>query len=166
MGASMGTAAGIVGTGIIATAIFDLWGQTLTRTLGLPPPAWHVAGRWFASCARGRLYRPTIAAEPPVQGESAIGWTVHYAIGIVYAAFVVAIAGPGWLGAPTLWPALAVGVATIAAGWFVMSPCMGNGIAASRSENPWLARCLQLVAHIVFGLGLYLGGLAVAALSG
>ena len=54
--------------------------------------------------------------------------------------------------------ALIVGIVTVAAGWFIMSPGMGNGIAASRAPNPWKVRGLQLAAHVVFGFGLYLGG--------
>lgn len=41
-----------------------------------------------------------------------------------------------------------------------MQPGMGAGIAASRTPNPRAARLQSLVTHAVFGLGLYLAGLA------
>ncbi|MDH2327879.1 DUF2938 domain-containing protein [Cereibacter sp. SYSU M97828] len=149
---------GIIITGIVATLIFDLWGLLVSRVLGTPGPAWGLPGRWFAEVAKGRVLHDDIAAVPPVPSEAAIGWTLHYAIGILYAA-ILPVIDPGWLNAPTLAPALIVGIVTIAAGWFIMSPGMGNGMAASRAPNPWKVRGLGLAAHVVFGLGLYLGGL-------
>ncbi len=156
--------AGTVLTGLVATAVFDIWSQLLSRMLGLPVPAWAVPGRWFASCARGRFIRPDIAGAPPVAGETAIGWIGHYLVGIAWAALVVLFAGAGWLKAPTLAVPLAVGIVTVGAGWFVMHPCMGLGITGSRRPHPWLTRGLQLLAHLIFGIGLWLGGLTSAAL--
>lgn len=160
----MQTIAATLLVGIIATAIFDIWGQIAARIVGMPRPAWGLPGRWFAACARGHLRHDTIADAAPVANEAAIGWAGHYLIGIAYAAAVVLIAGPGWLAAPTLAPALVVGIVTVAAGWFFMAPCMGFGIASSRTARPWTLRAMQIVAHVVFGLGLYLGGLVAAAL--
>lgn len=145
--------------GIGATALFDLWGLALHLVFGLPVPSWSMGGRWFAQVARGQVWHDDIAMAAPVTGEAAIGWVGHYAVGIVYAAGLLAIWGPRWAAAPTLAPALFVGVVTISAGWFLMSPGMGGGIAASRAANPWKARGLGLLAHVVFGLGLYLSAL-------
>ena len=43
---------------------------------------------------------------------------------------------------------------------FILQPAMGLGIAARRAPNPAMARLHSLVAHVVFGLGLYLTALA------
>lgn len=142
--------------GIGATALFDLWGVALHLAFGMPAPSWGMGGRWFAHVAAGRVWHENIAQSPAVAGEAAIGWIGHYAVGIVYAAALLALLGLGWAAAPTLAPALIVGFVTISAGWFFMSPGMGGGIAASNADNPWKARALGLVAHGVFGLGLYL----------
>jgi len=147
----------IIGTG--ATVLFDLWGRALHAGFGVALPDWGLVGRWFAHCARGRFVHDDIASAPPVQGESAIGWIGHYAIGILYGALVLAVWGLDWGRAPTLGPALIVGVVTVGAGWFILSPGMGGGIASGRAQNPWAARALQLAAHVVFGLGLYLSAL-------
>jgi hypothetical protein len=109
--------------------------------------------------ARGRVWHDDITRSAPVAKEAAIGWVGHYAVGVAYAAALLAIWGAGWAAAPTLAPALIVGVVTISAGWFLMSPGMGGGIAAARAPNPARARALGLVAHVVFGLGLYLTAL-------
>ena len=150
--------------GIGATALFDLWGLALHLAFGLPAPAWGMGGRWFAHVARGQVWHADIARSPAVAGEAAIGWIGHYAVGVVYAAALLAIWGLGWATAPTLAPALIVGVVTISAGWFLMSPGMGGGIAASKAPNPTKARAMGLLAHVVFGLGLYLSALATKGL--
>ena len=82
-------------------------------------------------------------------------------MGILYAAVLLAIWGMGWAHDPTLAPALIVGVVSISAGWFLMSPGMGGGIAAAKADNPWKARGMGLLAHMVFGLGLYLTALII-----
>ncbi|MNT97543.1 hypothetical protein D3C72_2398910 [compost metagenome] len=63
---------------------------------------------------------------------------------------------------PTLAPALIVGLATVAAPFFLMQPGMGAGIAASKTPNPHIARLRSLLTHAVFGIGLYLSGLLLA----
>ena len=150
--------------GIGATALFDLWGLALHLVFGLPAPAWSMGGRWFAHVARGLVWHDDIARSAPVAGEAAIGWVGHYAVGVVYAAALLAIWGMGWAASPTPGPALIVGVVTISAGWFLMSPGMGGGIAAARAANPARARAMGLLAHVVFGLGLYLTALLTRGL--
>ncbi|MCJ8140821.1 DUF2938 domain-containing protein [Falsirhodobacter halotolerans] len=151
------TASVVIGT--VATAIFDLWGLLIARLRGAPAPRWDMAGRWFGHMAHGRFRHRDMDHAHPIPAESAIGWAVHYLIGILYAAAIPLIWGRGWLDAPTFGPALIVGVVTIGAGWFLMSPGMGNGIAASKTPAPWVARGLGLAAHVVFGAGLWIGAL-------
>ncbi len=75
---------------------------------------------------------------------------------------LLAFVGWDWLEAPSVWPALAIGLVTILAPWLVMQPAMGAGIAGSRSPNPTATRLRNLGTHTVYGLGLYL---AAATLS-
>jgi Protein of unknown function (DUF2938) len=152
--------------GIGATALFDLWGLIRAKLAGTPAPDWRLAGRWFSHALRGHVFHNDIAAAAPVPHEQLKGWLGHYAIGVLYALVLLTFWGMGWAAAPTVGPALTVGIVTIAAGWFLMSPGMGNGWAASRSATPWRDRARGLVAHVVFGLGLYLSALIWAALTG
>lgn len=154
----------VIGAG--ATALFDLWRIALARAQGQPAPGWAMPGRWFAHAVRGRVFHDSIARAEPVANENTIGWVGHYAVGILWGALLLAITGTGWLAAPTLAPALIVGIVTIAAGWFLMSPGMGNGIANARDANPGKARALGLAAHVVFGIGLWLSALVLAAVTG
>ena len=143
----------LIGCG--ATALLDAW-LMLLRRLGVPTLDLAMLGRWAGHLRRGRLRHATIGKAPPVRHETALGWLLHYAIGIVFAAMLVALAGIDWLRSPRLAPAVAFGLATVAAPLFVMQPAMGAGFAASKTPAP-LRNCLRSVAnHIVFGCALYL----------
>jgi hypothetical protein len=150
--------------GIGATAVMDLWLLLLSR-LGVPTLNFAMIGRWAGHWRRGVFTHAAIAKAAPVKGELALGWLVHYATGIAFAALLVAVAGPRWLDRPSLVPALAVGVATVAAPWLLMQPAMGAGIASSKTPTPWKNRARSLANHTLFGLGLYLSALLVAWIS-
>ena len=143
----------VVGLG--ATACMDLWALARRRLFGTPLPNYGFVGRWFAHLMRGRFRHDAIAAASPVPCEALIGWTAHYAIGVAFASLLVATCGVGWLQRPTLGPALAVGIATVAAPMLILQPGMGAGIAARRTPRPNAARTQSLVNHAVFGAGLY-----------
>jgi hypothetical protein len=145
--------------GVGATLIYDVWGFLLVRLFGFPGSNWKLAGRWFCHVARGRPLHDNIGDARSFRMESLVGWTVHYLIGIVYAALLLAIWGVEWSRDPTLLPALIVGVGTIAAGWFIMAPAMGAGFASAKRPDANRVRIIQLAGHLVFGLGLYAAAL-------
>lgn len=150
----------LIGAG--ATLIMDLWSIARTRLLHAPSLSYRFVGRWLAWLPRGRFRHTPIAASPPVRGELLIGWIAHYAIGIVFAAALLAIFGPDWACSPTPGPALIVGVVTVAAPFLLIQPAMGAGIAASRTPKPAAARLNSLLTHVIFGLGLYVAALATS----
>lgn len=146
--------------GILATAVMDAWLVLLAR-LGVPVAGYAMVGRWVGHCARGRFVHAAIAKAAPVRHELALGWAVHYAVGIAYAALLVAVTGTRWLVQPAPWPALAFGLATVAVPWFVMQPAMGAGIASRKTATPLKNGLRSLANHAVFGLGLYLAAAAI-----
>lgn len=151
----------IIIIGVGATAVMDLWGIIRKPLLGIPPPNYGMVGRWIAYMAQGQFRHKAIAASSPLPGEHIIGWTAHYLTGIVFAALLIGIFGESWIHNPTIGPALAVGIGTVAAPFLLMQPAMGAGIAASRTQNPAANRLQSLVTHMVFGLGLYASGWAL-----
>lgn len=153
----------IVLVGVGATAVMDLW-LVLLRRLGVPTLNFGFIGRWVAHGLRGRFVHAAIARAAPVPGELAWGWLTHYAVGIAFAAVLVAVQGPAWTRQPTLVPAIAVGLATVLLPLFVMQPAMGAGVASSRTPTPLKNVLRSLANHGVFGLGLYLSATALAAL--
>lgn len=148
--------------GIGATLFMDL-GLAIQKRLGLPVLNMALLGRWVGHIARGRWFHPAIAQSRPIPGESLLGWLVHYLVGMVFAGALVAFAGPDWLRQPDSLAALGLGLVSLAAPLLVMQPAMGAGIASRRTATPWKNRLRSLGNHLVYGLGLYLSGLALAA---
>jgi hypothetical protein len=148
----------LIGSG--ATALLDLWSLARHRLGHVAPPDYGLVGRWFAYMPRGIFRHAAIGKTPAVRGERLIGWTAHCLIGIAYAGLLLAIWGLEWARQPTLAPALIIGIGSVAAPFLLMQPGMGAGLAASRTPQPGAARLRSLVMHTVFGLGLYLAGLA------
>lgn len=159
------TALSIAAIGIGATAAMDIWLLALKR-LGVPSQKFGLLGRWIGHWPQGKWSHDAIAKVPPVKGEDVIGWSAHYAIGIGFAAILIAVSGPAWTKAPSAWPAVLIGIATVAAPLFIMQPALGAGIASSRTAKPALNILKSIANHGVFGLGLYAAAVVNAAARG
>jgi hypothetical protein len=142
--------------GVGATALLDLWALFLSRAFGIPAANWGLIGRWFGHLPAGRFAHDTIVETPPLPNETAIGWLMHYAVGVLFAAILLLIWGLDWAQSPTLLPALIVGIVTVGCGWFILQPGMGFGAAASKRPNANQIRLVGLINHVVFGLALWL----------
>lgn len=149
-----------------ATIVMDAW-MLLLKMQGVPVLNFALVGRWVGHMQHGRFRHVAgIGQAAPVRGERAMGWLVHYAVGMAFALLLVAVTGLAWLQAPTLLPAIMVGMATVVMPLFIMQPAMGAGIASSRTPTP-LRNCLRsLMTHTVFGLGLYLAALLLSLVPG
>lgn len=143
--------------GVFATLVLDLWQRLLQAAAGIPPANWGLIGRWFAYIPKGRLIHRPIADTPPVAGEAAIGWTMHYLIGIAY--------GFAYLGLmvfilerpPNLVSGLVFGAVSVVIPWFLMQPGLGVGILARLAPNPWAPRLNALAGHVIYGAALFCG---------
>jgi hypothetical protein len=141
--------------------VMDVWLLLLKRT-GAPAMNFALLGRWVGHVSRGAWIHDAIAKAAPLKREVVLGWTAHYAIGIIFAALLLLVRGPEWAHAPTLLPALITGIATVSAPLLVLQPAMGAGIASSKTRTPLRNSLRSLVNHVVFGVGLYLAALACA----
>lgn len=151
--------------GVAATAFFDAWLLLLNKLLRVPTASFGLIGRWLGHMARGRFAHTAIARAEPIRHELALGWLLHYAVGLGFAAGLLAWQGPAWLQRPSLGPALAFGMATVLMPLCLMQPALGAGFFARKTATP-LKNCLRSLAnHLVFGLGLYLAALALAPLT-
>lgn len=142
----------LIGAG--ATLIMDLWAAVLRR-FGVPSLNFAYLGRWMGHLPRGRWVHENISSSAPVRGERLLGWTAHYAIGITFAALLLAIFGVEWARSPTLPPALIIGIATVMAPLLILQPAMGAGIASSKTPRPAFNSFKSLLTHTVFGFGLF-----------
>jgi hypothetical protein len=151
-----------IAMGVAGSVLMDVWSAVLRRRFGIPTLDYRLLGRWIGHFPMGRFVHERIAASEPIAGELALGWLAHYAIGVTFALVLLAIWGRAWLDAPTIWPALAVGLGTIVAPWFVMQPGMGAGLAGSKSPDPTATRLRNLGTHAVYGIGLYVAAVALS----
>ena len=149
----------LVGMG--ATAVLDLWLIVIGR-MGVPTLNFSLIGRWVGHLCRGTFAHAAIARAEPIGGELALGWITHYAIGIAFAAVLVASQTLAWSRQPTLGPALLIGVGSVLAPLFIMQPAMGAGFASSRTTTPAKNVLRSITNHAVFGLGLFLFSLLAA----
>jgi hypothetical protein len=150
-------------TGVGATITMDLWGAVLRR-LGIPSLDFALLGRFVAHVPRGRWFHENIAHTRAVRGELVIGWGAHYAIGISFAALLLLMFGLEWGRAPTLVPAIFIGVVTVVAPWLVLQPALGAGIASSKTKAPLFNSLKSLTTHTVFGLGLFIAAQTTVSL--
>jgi hypothetical protein len=143
-------------TGIVATGVLDLWQGALSRMFGLPRSNWALVGRWISHIPRGKLAHQAIGKAAPVRHEAAVGWVTHYLVGIVYAAIYLGFVRfvLGWQ--PAIGTALAFGIVTVAAPWFLMQPAMGLGVMGSKTPKPRVTQAYSLSSHAAFGVGLAL----------
>lgn len=149
--------------GVGATLVMDTW-ALLLRRFGIPSLNMAMLGRWLGHLPQGQWRHESISAAAPVRGERLLGWFAHYGIGISFAALLLATFGLGWARAPSLGPALFIGVTTVVAPLFVLQPALGAGIASSRTPRPLFNAMKSVYTHTVFGFGLYLAAAATASL--
>ena len=139
--------------GLSGTVAMDIWAMFLRGVFKQPLPNWGAVGRWAAHLPT--LFHADIGAVPAAKHETAIGWAVHYGVGIIYGVIFAVWAGPTWLVQPDFLPLWTFGLVTIAAGWFLLHPGLGLGWALSKTPNPTKGRVMGLVAHTVFALGMW-----------
>jgi hypothetical protein len=153
-----------IAIGIGGAVLMDVWALVARVAFNVQGLDYALLGRWIGHIPRRRFVHERIAAADPVPGERPLGWAAHYAIGIAFAMPLLAIWGLEWAQAPTPWPALLVGLITIAGPWFVMQPAMGAGIAGSKTPRPGATRLRNLATHTVYGIGLYASALVLSLL--
>lgn len=150
--------------GIGATLVMDAW-AALLRRFGIPSLDFALLGRWLGHIPRGRFAHHPIAESSPVRGERALGWAAHYAIGVTFAALLLGTFGAEWARSPSLLPALLIGIVTVVMPLFVLQPALGAGLASSKTKAPLRNAAKSVVTHAIYGVGLWLAGLSVAAVA-
>jgi Protein of unknown function (DUF2938) len=153
--------AALIGVG--GAALMDAWALIARRAFNVQGLDYALLGRWIGHFPRRRFFHERIASAHPVRWERPLGWLAHYSIGIAFAFLLLAIWGLDWARAPTVVPPMLMGLGTIVAPWVVMQPGMGAGIAGSRTPRPGVTRLRNLATHAVYGLGLFVTAVALAA---
>jgi hypothetical protein len=153
----------VIMIGVLATALLDGWVAILNR-MGVATLPMGLIGRWVGHMGRGRIAHAAIRQAASVRYETTLGWIVHYATGVAFAAVLGAVVGPGWLDAPTPGPALLMGALSVGMPLFIMQPAMGAGFASSRTPTPAKNVVRSVANHLVLGLGFYLAAVVIRAI--
>jgi len=149
--------------GIFATVILDIWQRLLFAVSGIPPANWALIGRWFAHIPRGRFIHRPIGDSAAVPGELALGWVMHYLIGLIYGFAYVGLMVYGLDRQPSLLNGAVFGAASVAIPWFILQPGLGIGVMGRLAPNPWVPRLNALGSHIIYGVALFAGAALAAA---
>ncbi len=142
--------------GIGGTIVLDIYAFILQRVFGVPATNWKMVGRWVGHMPAGQFIQRNMEQTKPVTGEHALGWFIHYAIGIAYGLLLVVIWGPGWLEQPGIAEPLTLALLLLVLPYFFMMPGMGMGMAGSRTPKPNVTRMKSVIGHSIFGGGMYL----------
>jgi len=143
--------------GLFATAALDLWQRLLHATAGIPPSNWAFVGRWFAYLPRGQFIHRPIGETAAVNGELALGWTMHYLVGLVYGFAYLGLMVYGLELAPSLLNGFVFGAISVLIPWFIMQPGLGVGVMARLAPNPAVPMLNALVSHTFYGVALFVG---------
>lgn len=146
-----------VAAGLFATVVLDIWQRVLFAVCGIPPANWALIGRWFAHLPRGRFVHRPIGDSAAVPGELALGWVMHYLVGVAYGFVYVGLMVYGLDRPPSLTNGAVFGAASVAIPWFILQPGLGIGVMGRLAPNPWVPRLNALSSHILYGMALYVG---------
>ena len=147
----MATAIGIGGT-----IALDIRAYLVNKIFGLPATNWAIVGRWIVNMKTGKFINHNLTNSPNIYGELAIGWIVHYLIGIFYGFILLFICGIEWCNSPTILPAMIIAWVSLAAPFLIMMPGMGIGIAGCNTPNQMITIVKSIAAHSMFGDGMFI----------
>ena len=144
-------------SGLFATIIFDLYQLSLNYAYGIEKPKWNLLGRYFLGYKEGKFIRETLIDDEELYNELFWGYFFHYLIGILYG-IVFVILNFSLFDYPSILLAYIFGFSTVLGAWCFLMPFAYNlGFFASKSEERPNLLVQNLIAHFVFGTGLFVG---------
>ena len=152
----------VIGTG--ATMVMDAWAMLMKQVFNMTSLDYCFVGRWLQHFRHGVFRHQNITSADKQTSECLLGWLAHYLTGIIFAMALVLVTSGRWLLQPGISEALLFGLVTVAFPFFILQPCLGFGIAGSKTPSPVTTRMKSLAAHAAFGVGLYVCALALVKL--
>ena len=144
-------------SGLFATIIFDLFQSALNYAYGIDKPKWNLLGRYFLGYKESKFIRKTLIDDDELDNELLWGYFFHYLIGIIYG-IVFVIINFLLFDYPSILLAYIFGFSTVLGAWCFLMPFAYNlGFFASKSEGRTNLLVQNLIAHFVFGTGLFIG---------
>ncbi len=144
-------------SGLVATIIFDLFNYFLNLAYDIKKPKWNLLGRYFLGYKENKFIRKTLIDDEELDNELFWGYFFHYTIGLMYGIIFVII-NFIFFEYPSLLISYIFGFITVLGGWCFLMPFAYNlGFFASKSEERSKILIQNLIAHFIFGTGLFIG---------
>ena len=144
-------------SGLFATIIFDLYQSSLKYAYDIEKPKWNLLGRYFLGYKESKFIRKNLIDDEELDNELFWGYFFHYLIGILYG-IVFVILNFLLFDYPSILLAYIFGFSTVLGAWCFLMPFAYNlGFFASKSEERVNLLLQNLIAHFVFGTGLFIG---------
>ena len=144
-------------SGLFATILFDLFNYSLNFAYGIESPKWNLLGRYFLGYKENKFIRTNLVDDDEIDNELLWGYFFHYVIGIIYGVIFV-ILNFLFFEYPSILLAYIFGFFTVLGGWCFLMPFAYNlGFFASKSDQRTNILVQNLIAHFVFGTGLFIG---------
>ena len=114
-------------------------------------------GRYFLGYKENKFIRTNLIDDEEIDNELLWGYFFHYLIGIIYGVIFV-ILNFLFFEYPSIFIAYTFGFFTVLGGWCFLMPFAYNlGFFASKSDQRSNILVQNLIAHFVFGTGLFIG---------
>ena len=137
--------------------MFDLFQISLNFGYGIDKPKWNLLGRYFLGYKESKFIRKNLIDDEELENELLWGYFFHYLIGIIYG-IVFVILNFLLFNYPSILLAYIFGFSTVLGAWCFLMPFAYNlGFFASKSEQRINLLTQNLIAHFVFGTGLFIG---------
>ena len=143
--------------GIIATLIFDIFQNSLLYAYNINKPKWYLVGRFFYHFKNKIFFHDDIESENEIKNELILGYFFHYIVGAIYGLIYI-ILNILFFNHPSFLLAITIGFITVLGNWCIMMPYAFNiGFFASKKEERFQILTQNLIAHFIFGVGLFTG---------
>ena len=144
-------------TGLFATFLFDIFQISLAYAYNINKSKWNLVGRYFGGLRQKKFFREDLSIDEEINNELILGYAIHYIIGSIFGIIYVIINKILYY-EPSIIVALIIGFITVLGAWCIMMPLAFNlGFFASKKEEQKQIMVQNLIAHFVFGIGLYIG---------
>ncbi len=144
-------------SGLIATFMFDVYQYSLSYAYDIDRPRWHLVGRYFIGIRKQKYIRDDLINDHNENNELLYGYLIHYIIGIIYG-YLYVILNYLFFEEVSILLAFFIGFLTVLGNWCIMMPFAFNlGFFAAKIDIQYKLMVQNLLAHFVFGVGLFIG---------
>lgn len=142
-------------TGILSTLIMDCNSLLMKHIFKIKILNYAWLGRWLLSIQDGKLVHQNITHSSIKKHEKALGWFLHYLIGILLV-FIFLYSCKQYNFDLNFKNSLIFSILTTLIPFLIMQPLFGFGFFASKTPNQMISLRNSIISHLSFGVGIYI----------